>query len=118
MAYVDGYVIPVPHDKKDAYTAMARDMKALFMEFGASDIVECWGDDIPKGERTDFFKAVQASEDENVVFSWMIWPSKQARDAGWEKAMADERMKSPPPGGMPFDGKRMFFGGFEPIVGL
>lgn len=116
MAYVDGYIIPVPTEKKDAYIKVAHDMKAIFMEFGVIDIVECWGDDIPKGEQTDFYKSVQAKEGESVVFSWMVWPDKAARDAGWEKIMADERMTNP--GDMPFDGKRMFFGGFEPIVGL
>ena len=116
MAYVDGYVIPVPHANKEAYHKLAHDMVALFKEFGAIDIVECWGDDIPKGELTDFFKAVQAKDDEGVVFSWMIWPSKEARDAGWAKMQTDERFAEHGP--MPFDGKRMFFGGFEPIVGL
>ncbi len=115
MAYVDGFIVPVPRDKKEAYREMAERVAPLFREHGATGLVECWGDDLPRGKVTDFFMAVKAGEDENVVFSWIQWPSKAARDAGWEKIMADERMK--PQGDMPFDGQRMFWGGFEPIVG-
>ncbi|WNO54464.1 DUF1428 domain-containing protein [Stakelama saccharophila] len=114
MTYVDGFVVPVPHDKKEAYRAMAAKALPLFKEHGVLQLVECWGDDIKHGETTDFYRAVRAEEGENVVFSWMTWESKEARDAGWEKMMADERMQ--PDGEMPFDGKRMFFGGFSILL--
>jgi uncharacterized protein YbaA (DUF1428 family) len=114
MSYVDGFILPVAEDKKEAYHAMAAKAAPIFREFGALRVVEAWGNDLPRGKTTDFFMATKAEEGENVVFSWIIWPSKEVRDAGWEKVMADERMK--PEGDMPFDGKRMFWGGFEPIV--
>ena len=112
--YLDGFVVPVPRDRKDAYFEMAKKMAPLFHEHGLVQQVECWGDDLPEGKRTDFFRAVQAEQGENVVFSWMLWPDKATRDRGWEKIMADERMK--PPADMPFDAKRMFFGGFEVMI--
>jgi uncharacterized protein YbaA (DUF1428 family) len=115
MGYVDGYVLPVPHDKKDAYREMAREMSPLFSEHGATRIVEAWGDDLADGKVTDFRRAVKAQEGENVVFSWIEWPSKEARDEGWKKVMADERMQ-PDKDKMPFDGQRMFWAGFAPIV--
>ena len=114
MSYIDGFVVPVPVANRDAYKAMAETALALFREYGATRVVECWGDDVPDGKVTDFRKAVKAEEGENIVFSWIEWPSKEARVAGWEKIMADERMK--PGGEMPFDGKRMFWGGFEPLL--
>ncbi|MCX8475178.1 MAG: DUF1428 domain-containing protein [Sphingomonas sp.] len=114
MAYIDGFVVPVSEGKKEAYREMAATAAPIFREHGATQVVEAWGNDLPRGKATDFFMAVKAEEGENVVFSWIIWPDKAARDAGWEKVMADERMK--PPAEMPFDGKRMFWGGFEPIV--
>jgi len=113
MSYYDGFVAPVREEKKDAYLAMASKAASLFLEYGALRVVESWGHDVPRGQVTDFFRAVQAEEGENVVFSWIEWPSKAARDSGWGKMMADERMKDQD---MPFDGKRMFFGGFEPIL--
>ena len=114
MTYVDGFILPVPTDKKAAYHEMAAHAAPIFREHGALHVVECWGNDLPRGKTTDFFMAVKAEEGENVVFSWVVWPSKEARDKGWEKVMADERMK--PPAETPFDGKRMFWGGFETIV--
>jgi uncharacterized protein YbaA (DUF1428 family) len=114
MSYVDGFVVPVPHDKKEAYREMAAYAAPIFREYGATRVVEAWGDNLQKGETTDFFMAVKAEEGENVVFSWITWPSKAHRDQAWEKIMADERMQ--PPADMPFDGKRMFWGGFEPII--
>lgn len=113
MSYIDGFVIPVPHDKKDAYREMAQKALPLFKSYGATRIVECWGTDIPDGKVTDFKKAVQAGPEENVVFSWIEWPSKEVRDAGNKKMMDDPAMRDMD---MPFDGKRMFFGGFEPIL--
>ncbi|MDQ3140563.1 MAG: DUF1428 domain-containing protein [Pseudomonadota bacterium] len=113
--YMDGYLVPVPSANKDAYRAMAETAAAVFKEHGATRVVEAWGDDVPDGKVTDHKRAVQATGEENVVFSWVEWPSKEARVAGWEKVMADERMK-PDPDNMPFDGKRMIYGGFAPIV--
>jgi uncharacterized protein YbaA (DUF1428 family) len=114
MSYVDGFVVPVPEGNKEAYRAMAVKASKIFQEFGATRVVEAWGTDLPRGTVTDFYMAAKAEEGENIVFSWIIWPDKATRDAGWEKVMADERMK--PEGDMPFDGKRMFWGGFEPFV--
>jgi uncharacterized protein YbaA (DUF1428 family) len=113
--YVDGYVCPVREDKQEAYRTMAAKAAPLFREHGATRIVEAWGDDIREGKVTDFYRAVKAEGGENVVFSWVEWPSKEARDEGWKKVMADERMK-PDPDNMPFDGKRMFWGGFEVML--
>ncbi|MEI9851299.1 MAG: DUF1428 domain-containing protein [Sphingomonas sp.] len=114
MAYVDGFVVPVPEGKKQAYIEMAAKSAPIFRDHGATRVVEAWGSDLPRGKNTDFFMAVKAEEGENVVFSWIIWPDKATRDAGWEKVMTDPRME--PPAEMPFDGKRMFWGGFEPII--
>jgi uncharacterized protein YbaA (DUF1428 family) len=111
--YVDGYVVPVPNDKKDAYVKLATRMGDYFKDVGALRVVEAWGDDVPDGKVTDFRRAVDAKEGENVVFSFVEWPDKATRDAGWKTMMEDESMKSEP---MPFDGKRMIYGGFEPIV--
>ncbi len=109
--YIDGFLIPVPEGKRDAYMAMAAKVAPLFKEYGVLQQVECWGDDLPEGKVTDFHKAVKAEGGENIVFSWMLWPDKATRNAGWKKMMEDERMK--PEGDMPFDEKRMFFGGFQ-----
>jgi uncharacterized protein YbaA (DUF1428 family) len=114
MSYVDGYLIAVPRANKAAYLRLATEMAALFREHGALRVVECWGDDVPHGKQTDFFRAVAATDDEVVVFSWIEWPSKAARDVGSKKAMQDPRMKMADP--IPFDGKRMIFGGFAPIL--
>ncbi|HLL31967.1 MAG TPA: DUF1428 domain-containing protein [Allosphingosinicella sp.] len=113
--YVDGFVLPVAHDKRDSYLDLARKAAANFTKYGALRVVEAWGDDVRDGKVTDFRKAVQAREGENVVFSWIEWPDKAARDEGWSKIMADPEMQ-PDHDNMPFDGKRMFWGGFETIV--
>jgi uncharacterized protein YbaA (DUF1428 family) len=113
MGYADGFVAPARD--KEAYRAMAAKAAPVFLEYGATRVVEAWGDDVRDGKVTDFRKAVKAEEGENVVFSWIEWPSKEARVAGWEKVMADPRMK-PDHDNMPFDGKRMFWGGFQPIL--
>jgi len=115
MTYVDGFVAAVPTANKDAYLAHAEGAAAVFKDHGALSVVECWGDDVPTGERTDFRRAVQAKADETVVFSWVAWPDKAARDAGWEKVMADPRM-APDANPMPFDGKRLIYGGFQAIL--
>lgn len=114
MSYVDGFVIPVPAGKKEAYRAMAAKAAPIFKEFGATRIVECWGDDIPDGKVTDFKGAVKAEAGENVVFSWIIWPSKAVRDEGNKKVMEDPRLKMEDD--MPFDGKRLIYGGFEILL--
>jgi uncharacterized protein YbaA (DUF1428 family) len=115
MGYTDGFVVAVPEGNKEAYREMAAKAAAVFKEYGATRTVEAWGDDVPDGKVTDFKGAVQARDDETVVFSWIEWPSKQARDDGWAKVMEDERMK-PDHANMPFDGKRMIYGGFSPIL--
>jgi len=115
MGYADGYLLAVPNGNKEAYREMASKAAEVFQEYGATRIVEAWGDDVPDGKVTDFRGAVQAREGEIVVFSWVEWPSKQARDEAWPKIMEDERMK-PDHENMPFDGKRMIYGGFAPLV--
>ena len=114
MSYIDGFIVPVPEGKKEAYREMAAKVAPVFQEYGATRVVEGWGHDLPRGKTTDFFMAVKAEEGENVVFSWIVWPDKATRDAGHKKMMEDPRMKDVKD--MPFDGKRMFWGGFEPIV--
>lgn len=121
MSYVDGFVIAVPTANKQAYVDMAKTVGAKFLDYGAIRLVECWSDDVPHGKQTDFFMAVQAKDDESVVFAWVEWPDKATRDAGMarlsEVMQSDERFdpaKHPPP----FDGKRMIFGGFSPVLTL
>lgn len=115
MTYVNGMVAAVPVANKDAYVEFAKRMSAVFKDHGALSLVDCWQTDVPDGELTSFPKAVMKKDDEAVVFSWVTWPSKEAADAGWEKIMADPRM-SPDAGAMPFDGKRMIYGGFEMVA--
>lgn len=115
MGYVDGFLVPVPPGNKEAYREMASKAAHVFKEHGATRVVEAWGDDVPDGKVTDYKGAVKANGDENVVYSWVEWPSKQARDEGWQNVMADPRMK-PGQFTMPFDGQRMIYGGFMPIL--
>lgn len=117
MAYIDGFVIAVPTANKQKFIDHANEGDSLCLEYGASRILECWGDDVPAGKQTDFQRAVQARDDETVVFSWIEWPDKATRDAGMEKMMKDPRM-NPETNPMPFDGKRMIFGGFVPVIEL
>ncbi len=117
MAYVDGFVAAVPTANKALYRKHSEEAGRLFLECGALKVTECWGKDIPQGEVTSFPMAVQCRENETVVFSWIVWPSRQAREEGMQKAMQDERM-NPDTCQMPFDGQRMIFGGFEILVDL
>ncbi|CAN5400371.1 DUF1428 domain-containing protein [soil metagenome] len=117
MSYVDGFVIAVPKARLDDYKAMAKLGGEVWMGYGALAYVETLGDDVPYGEVTSFPRAVQATDDEIVVFSWIVYKDKASRDEIMAKVMADERLK-PSMTDMPFDGKRMIFGGFETIVEL
>ncbi|RWP38315.1 DUF1428 family protein [Mesorhizobium sp.] len=117
MSYVDGFVLAVPKANLEAYKKMARLGGTVWMEHGALAYVECIGDDVPYGEMTSFPRAVQAKDDEIVVFSWVVYESRQSRDAVMAKVMADERLKSDW-SAMPFDSKRMIFGGFQPFIEL
>lgn len=117
MSYVDGFVLAVPAANKEAFIEHARMGDAAILEYGALRMVECWGDDVQPGQWTDFQRAVDATSDEIVVFSWIEWPDKATRDAGMRKMMDDPRM-DPSVNPMPFDGKRMIYGGFVPIVTL
>ncbi len=115
MTYVDGFIIAVPKAHKADYRAMALVGAEVFVDHGALHVVENWANDVPHGTNTDFFMAVKANADEEVVFSWIVWPSKVARDAGNRAAMDDPRF-APWEGKQVFDGKRMVFGGFDTIV--
>lgn len=121
MPYIDGFVIAVPKANKQKFIEHAKLGDAAFMDLGAVRILECWEDDVPDGKVTDFRRAVQATADEAVVFSWIEWPDKPTRDAGMKKMMdsmnTDPRM-DPAKNPMPFDGKRLIFGGFAPVVTL
>lgn len=121
MTYVDGFVIAVPQANKQAFIDHANKGDSVFLELGATRILECWGDDLPDGKVTDFRRAVQAQEGEAVVFSWIEWPDKATRDAAMgrmeELAKTDDRM-NPETNPMPFDGMRMIYGGFTAVVDL
>lgn len=116
MHYVDGFITPVPYANKAAYLKAAKITAEVFKDHGALSCVECWGDDVPEGKVTSFRMAVKCKEDENVLFSWITWPSKSVRDQGMQKAMEDPRFTAMGPEGMPFDGMRMIFGGFETLL--
>jgi len=115
MTYIVGFVAAVPTENKEIYRQHAAEALPLFKEFGVARMVETWGDDVPRGKLTDFYGAVQATEDETVVFSWFEYPDKATRDAASEKMMTDPRMEAMGQN-MPFDGKRMIYGGFEAFV--
>ena len=113
-SYTDGFVVPVPEGKRDAYRELASKMAKVFRQHGATRVIEAIADDVKRGEVTDFYRAVKAEEGETVVFSFIEWPDKTTRDEAWNKIMADESLK--PQGEMPFSGQRMFWGGFENIL--
>ena len=115
MDYIEGFVAPVPSANKEKYIAHAREAAKLFKEHGALKLVECWGDDVPTGAKTSFPQAVRCQDDEVVVFSWVVWPSKEARDRGMKLIESDPRMAENP---MPFDGSRLMYGGFNMILEL
>jgi len=111
--FVDGIVVPVPEGKRDEYRRLAGQNAKVFTEFGATRVIETLGDDVPHGKVTDFYRAVKAEEGETIAFSFIEWPDKAARDEAWGKIMQDQRMQH---GGGLFDGKRMFWGGFEVVI--
>jgi uncharacterized protein YbaA (DUF1428 family) len=113
VGYIDASVIPVPSGNKQSYVQSAKDRAQLMKECGATRVVDAWGDDVPDGKVTDYKGAVKANPNERIVYAWIEWPSKEIRDRGWEKAMKDPRMQSSQ---MPFDGKRMIYGGFAPML--
>lgn len=115
MTYVDGFIVPVKKDRIEDYRRIAQDSAVLFKEYGALSVVECVAEDVPYGELTSFPRAVQLADDEIVVFSWIVYPSREVRDASNKRMMEDPRMKAAM-GGMPIDGKRMIFGGFNTFV--
>ena len=117
MSYVDGCVAAVPTVRKAEYLQHAKRCAEIFKEFGATRVVECWGANVPHGQLTDYYRAVQAKDDETIVFSWIEWPSKAVWETATPKIMSDPRL-SPESNPMPFDGKRMIFGGFEVIFDL
>lgn len=125
MSYIDGFVIAVPTANRQKFIDHAKLGDSVFIDLGATRVIECWGDDVREGKVTDFRKAVQATDDETIVFSWIEWPDKETRDAAYAKMTdwmehpekADPRM-DPQKNPMPFDGKRLIYGGFTPIVTL
>ena len=119
MPYIDGFVLAVPTASKQAFIDHATRGNAVFMELGATRVRECWGDDVKDGKQTDFKRAVEAKADETVCFSWIEWPDKETRDRAMEKVMGmDDPRLDPKLNPMPFDGKRMIYGGFVPVVSL
>lgn len=118
MSYVDGFVVPVPKKNVEAYRKISRKAGKVWMEFGALEYIECVGDDVPPGKITSFPLSVKLKKDEVVVFSWILYKSRKHRDAVNKKVMADPRIAAMGPNAMPFDAKRMIYGGFKPIVDL
>lgn len=114
MSYIDGFVAAVPTENKDKYIEHSKLSWTVFKDHGALRIIEAWGDDVPDGEVTSFPMAVKCSEGETVVFSTIVWPSKEVREKGWKAMMDDPRMH-PDQNPMPFDGKRLIYGGFDVI---
>lgn len=116
--YVDGFVVPVPVKNLTAYRAMARKFGKIWIEYGALQYTECVADDVKPGKVTSFPQSVKLKPDETVVFSWIVYKSRKHRDSVNTKVMKDPRVAGMDPKSMPFDGKRMFWGGFQSIVEL
>ena len=114
--YVSGFLIAVPEEKKEAYLKMASDAGAIFKKYGAIEVMEAWEDNVPDGKHTDFRMATKAEPGEKIVFSWIVWPDKATAEESFQKMMEDPEMQGPEE--MPFDGKRMIWGGFSPIYTL
>ncbi|WP_260482789.1 DUF1428 domain-containing protein [Sphingomicrobium flavum] len=114
MTYVTGFVLAVPADNKDAYVDAAGKFWELARDFGALSQVECWEADVKDGNTTDFRRATKAEEGEKIVFSWVTWKDKKTAEAAETKMMEDPRMEAF--GTLPFDGKRMIYGGFETVM--
>jgi len=121
MAYIDGFLLAVQTSRKQEFIDHATRADPAFIEMGATRILECWGDDVPDGKTTDFRKATLAREDETIVFSWIEWPDKATRDAAMARiedvSKTDDRV-NPDTNPMPFDGARLIYGGFRPVVTL
>ena len=113
MPYIEGFVAAVPTANRDAYIEQAKEAVGYFKSLGATRVTECWGDDVPRGEVTDFFRATQAQDDETIVFSWIEYPDRATRDSANEKMRSDPEMAEME---MPFDASRMFWGGFQPVI--
>jgi uncharacterized protein YbaA (DUF1428 family) len=121
MSFIDGFVIAVPGANKNKFIRHAELADSVFKEHGALRVVECWGEDVPDGKQTDFRRAVKATEDEVVVFSWIEWPDRSTRDAAMKKlesAMRTDDRFNPEKNPMPFDGARLIYGGFATVVDL
>jgi len=121
MSYVDGYVLAVPKASRARFIEYAETVDQIFIEYGATRVIECWADDVPEGNQTDFYKAVQTKDDETVVFSWVEWPDKETRDTGMaemEGAMKTNDLFNQEKNPMPFDGLRMIYGSFQPVVDI
>ena len=121
MSYIDGYILAVPAENKEKFVKYAEEVDHIFIKHGATRVIESWGDDVPKGERTDFYKAVQAKDNETIVFSWVEWPDKATRDAGMKSmmdAMKDDDLFDQEKSPMPFDGARMILGSFQTVVDM
>jgi uncharacterized protein YbaA (DUF1428 family) len=121
MSYIDGFIMAVPKANRQKFIDHGSHADTMFVEMGALRVIECWADDVPDGTLTDFRKAVQAKDDEDVVFSWIEWPDKATRDAANARMMApdnDDPRMDPVKNPMPFDGKRMIYGGFVPVVDM
>lgn len=115
MNYVDGFVAAVPTANKEAFIRHASDAAVVFREYGVLQVVECWGDDVPQGKQTSFPMAVKCRDDETVIFSWLVWPSREVRDEAMPRIMEDPRLQ-PDVNPMPFDGQRLIYGGFDVVV--
>lgn len=121
MSYIDGFIIAVPKANQQKFIDHATTGDSVFIEWGAIRVLECWEDDVPDGKLTDFRRAVQATADEAVIFSWVEWPDKPTRNAAMARMMDSTEQDSrldPAKNPMPFDGKRMIYGGFSPVVEL